>query len=823
MIKIENVNKYFNRRKKNEIHVINNTTLSFDKTGLVALLGPSGCGKTTLLNVIGGLDKVNKGKIYINGERITKRRVNKIDKIRNLNIGYIFQDYKLVEDMSVFDNIALVLKMVGIKDKKEIKTRVDYVLETLNIYRYRNRPASMLSGGERQRVGIARAIVKDPDIIIADEPTGNLDSKNTLEIMNIIKSISKNRLVILVTHERNLAEFYASRIIEIKDGKIDLDYINNNERDLDYTIENNIYLKDFKNKEAMTKENINIDFYSDAKEKIDLDIVIKNGNFYIRSNTSDKIQIIDDASGIELLDEHYKKIDKSVYQKYEFNFSEIINKNIKKRYSSILNLFTLVINGFKKIVDYSLVRKLLLLGFLASSMFIMFSLSRIFGVLNIQDEDFVSYNKNYLQIVMPKIDVDDYLKYEEEDIVEYLLPGNSMVGFNMNFNDYYQTVDATGSLSGSLSSTQMITKEDLVYGNLPESEYEVVVDKIVITNMFNSKNPQQAGILKDEDLLNREITIPNMKPFKIVGITDLQSPSIYANPNQLLNIIANSVGAKENSYSYFGAMTTEVYYVDVQDENALNLLDYNLLKDEIKLKRGKWPENDYEIVVNYDYRYQMPLNKTIDAKINSQKLKVVGYYESKENYNYYLISPSTLKYSLINTLDNITVYAKDKEVGLQTFRDKTLNISDTYDIAKNLYKEETKYSVLSTLVVSGIILLISLIEIFLMIRSSFLSRIKEIGIFRAIGVKKSDIYKMFTGEIIAITSLACISGSVLMAYIIKVLTEVNFMKKLFVINPYIVGLSLLICFVFNLVVGIIPVYNTIRKTPAQILARHDLD
>ena len=823
MIKIENVNKYFNRRKKNEIHVINNTTLSFDKTGLVALLGPSGCGKTTLLNVIGGLDKVNKGKIYINGERITKRRVNKIDKIRNLNIGYIFQDYKLVEDMSVFDNIALVLKMVGIKDKKEIKTRVDYVLETLNIYRYRNRPASMLSGGERQRVGIARAIVKDPDIIIADEPTGNLDSKNTLEIMNIIKSISKNRLVILVTHERNLAEFYASRIIEIKDGKIDLDYINNNERDLDYTIENNIYLKDFKNKEAMTKENINIDFYSDAKEKIDLDIVIKNGNFYIRSNTSDKIQIIDDASGIELLDEHYKKIDKSVYQKYEFNFSEIINKNIKKRYSSILNLFTLVINGFKKIVDYSLVRKLLLLGFFASSMFIMFSLSRIFGVLNIQDEDFVSYNKNYLQIVMPKIDVDDYLKYEEEDIVEYLLPGNSMVGFNMNFNDYYQTVDATGSLSGSLSSTQMITKEDLVYGNLPESEYEVVVDKIVITNMFNSKNPQQAGILKDEDLLNREITIPNMKPFKIVGITDLQSPSIYANPNQLLNIIANSVGAKENSYSYFGAMTTEVYYVDVQDENALNLLDYNLLKDEIKLKRGKWPENDYEIVVNYDYRYQMPLNKTIDAKINSQKLKVVGYYESKENYNYYLISSSTLKYSLINTLDNITVYAKDKEVGLQTFRDKTLNISDTYDIAKNLYKEETKDSVLSTLVVSGIILLISLIEIFLMIRSSFLSRIKEIGIFRAIGVKKSDIYKMFTGEIIAITSLACISGSVLMAYIIKVLTEVNFMKKLFVINPYIVGLSLLICFVFNLVVGIIPVYNTIRKTPAQILARHDLD
>ena len=821
MIRIENVNKYFNKRKKNEIHVINNTTLSFDKTGLVALLGPSGCGKTTLLNVIGGLDKVKSGKIYINGERITKRRVNKVDKIRNLNIGYIFQDYKLVEDMSVFDNIALVLKMVGIKDKKEIKTRVNYVLETLNIYRYRNRPASMLSGGERQRVGIARAIVKDPEIIIADEPTGNLDSKNTLEIMNIIKSISKNRLVILVTHERNLAEFYASRIIEIKDGKIDLDYINNIIGDLDYTIENNIYLKDFKNKAEITKENINIDFYSDTKDKIDLDIIIKNGNFYIRSNTVDKIQIIDDASGIELLDEHYKKIDKTVYQKYEFNFSEIINKNIKKRYSSILNLFTLVINGFKKIADYSLVKKLLLLGFFASSMFILFSLSRIFGVLNVQDEDFIAYNKNYLQIKVPRVDVQDYLKYEEEDVISYLLPGTSTVGFNMNFNDYYQTVDANGSLIGSLSSTEMITKDDLIYGKISENEYEIVVDKMVITNLFNNKNPQQAGILDTESLLNREASVQNMKPFKIVGITDLQSPSIYASPNQLLNIIANSAGTKESTYGNFGMVTTEVHFVDVQDENTISLLDYNILKDEIKLEKGHWPENAYEVVVNYNLRYQMPLNKTIDAKVNSQKLKVVGYYESSEAY--YLVNQETIKYNLINTLENITIYAKDKELGLQIFRDKTLNIRDTYDLSKSQYQEEIKDSVISTLVVSGVIILISLIEIFLMIRSSFLSRIKEIGIFRAIGVKKNDIYKMFTGEIIAITSIACISGTVLMAYAINVLTEIDFMKKIFVINPYIATSSLLICLVFNLIVGLIPVYNTIKKTPAEILARHDLD
>ena len=187
MINIENVNKYFNKGKKNQIHVINNTTLSLEDSGLVALLGPSGSGKTTLLNAIGGLDKVNKGNIYINGKKITSKSSYKVDKIRNLNIGYIFQDYKLLDNLTVYENVAIVLKMLGIKDKEEIKKRVTYVLEKLNIYRYRNRPADMLSGGERQRVAIARAIVKDPDIIIADEPTGNLDSANTIEIMNIIK------------------------------------------------------------------------------------------------------------------------------------------------------------------------------------------------------------------------------------------------------------------------------------------------------------------------------------------------------------------------------------------------------------------------------------------------------------------------------------------------------------------------------------------------------------------------------------------------------------------------------------------------------------
>ena len=219
MISLKNVNKYFNRHTKNEIHIINDTSLEFENTGIVAILGESGSGKTTLLNAIGGLDKVNSGEIYINGEKITNRSAYKVDKIRNLNIGYIFQDYKLLDNLTVYENVEIALKMIGIKYKEEIKKRVNYVLECVKMYRYRNRPAKMLSGGERQRVAIARAIVKNPNIVIADEPTGNLDSKNSIEIMDIIKAISKERLVVIVTHETELAKSYASRIIEIQDRK----------------------------------------------------------------------------------------------------------------------------------------------------------------------------------------------------------------------------------------------------------------------------------------------------------------------------------------------------------------------------------------------------------------------------------------------------------------------------------------------------------------------------------------------------------------------------------------------------------------------------
>lgn len=809
MLSLKNVNKYFNRHRKNEIHVINNISLEFNDNGLVALLGPSGCGKTTLLNAIGGLDKIKSGKIYVNGKKISSKIDSKVDKIRNLNIGYIFQDYKLVDNMSVFDNVALVLTMLGIKDKNEVKNRVEYVLDKVGMLRYKRRPASMLSGGERQRVDIARALVKNPNIILADEPTGNLDSKNSLEIMKIIKSISKDRLVILVTHEVNLAKFYADRIIELKDGSIVKDYINKDKEDLDYAIDNNIYLKDFDKHDVIKDEDKLINIYLDDKDKIKLDIVVRNGNIYVNSKSRDNVVVIDEDSNIELINDSYKKIQESDIDKYNFDLKDY---GKKKRYSSIFNPISLITNGFKKVFDYSFLKKLLLLGFILSGMFIMYSVSSIASTINVKDEDFVTMNKNYLSVNLNKIKVDDYLKYENLDSVDYIMPGNSSVNFSVNYNDYYQSINIKDILSGSLSDINLIKDSDILYGTMPKEMNEVVVDKRSILSMFDENGyANMIGIKNVRDMIGREIKIDTMDAFVIVGIVDLGSPSIYMNRSNFINVLSNTKNNDTNMY------------ISEEEIGNQKIYDYNLEVNDIELKKGNYPVNDYEVIVNIKNSDTMPLNKYIDTKVNDKKLLVVGYYFSKDNMDAFLVNNNTIKYDLISKSKDLVLVSKDKDKTINEFRDMGLNIEDSYSVSRKKYIESNKERVNTTLLVSGVILIISLVEVFLMIRASFLSRVKSVGIYRAIGVKKSDIYRMFYGEIIAITTIASVPGIILASYILKVLSNIKFLSKYFLVNFRIVLLSIIFVYIFNLIIGLIPVFNTIRRRPASILSRHDLD
>lgn len=811
MIKLRGVNKYFNKGKKNEIHVINDTTLNLGTKGLVALLGPSGCGKTTMLNAIGGLDKVNGGDIFVDGVKITGRSTSKVDEIRNLNIGYIFQDYKLVDNMTVYENVAMVLRMIGIRDEEEIRKRIEYILQTLGIYRYRNRMADMLSGGERQRVGIARAIAKNPKIIIADEPTGNLDSANTIEIMNIIKAISRDRLVVLVTHEVELARFYASRIIELKDGKVEADYENKTDDNLDYRLDNKFYLRDFEKQESLRDGDVSVNFYGGADDDLNIDIVIKNGNIYIKSKEDRRIEVIDSNSAIEFVDDHYKEIDKSLYEEYDFDFDKVVDSEIKEKYSSIIGFLPSLARGFKKIVNYPLIKKLLFAGFLLAGVFITYSLSSIYASLDVKDEDFISSNKDYLTVEIPKISTEKYLEYENMDSVAYMFPKSANINMKFKMDFYYQTSYAQSVMTGSLTDKNTIGESDLISGRLPENPQEIAVDKLTLMRLLNQPTLKQVGISDIQQMLGKKLSMDSMKDFEIVGITDKNQPLIYADPSMFIPMIYNSADQETYDDTADGDKTAKIIY------------DYQTYDAEYTVKKGRLPENDYETIVPLSMSEQMPLNKEIDVKVNDRKLKVVGYYESPENVQSYLVNQNTIKYLMIAEAGGFSVAPADRDSAVEALRSQNINVRGSYDAEREAYLSDRSDNTRSTIILGVIMLAISLIEILLMTRSSFLSRIKEIGIYRAIGVKKTDIYKMFLGEIVAITTVSSVVGIGIMSYILYKLCRISYLASMFALNPAVILGAVAIVYVFNSLVGLIPVFSTMRKTPAAILARHDVD
>ena len=201
------------------VHALRGVSLTFRESEFVAILGHSGCGKTTLLNIIGGLDHYTSGDLIIGGRSTKDFSDSDWDSYRNHSIGFVFQSYNLIPHQTVLSNVELALTLSGVS-KSERRERAKKALESVGLGDQLDKKPNQMSGGQMQRVAIARALVNDPDILLADEPTGALDSETSVQVMEILKNISKDRLIIMVTHNPELAETYASRIVRLKDGEI---------------------------------------------------------------------------------------------------------------------------------------------------------------------------------------------------------------------------------------------------------------------------------------------------------------------------------------------------------------------------------------------------------------------------------------------------------------------------------------------------------------------------------------------------------------------------------------------------------------------------
>lgn len=219
LLELKNINKYYKLSNNKKFHALVDVNVSLDNSELVSIIGESGSGKSTLMNLIGGLDSDYSGELFVDGKDIRKLKIKELDKYRKNKVGFVFQSFNLISHLSILDNVTIAMTLSNVRKKERIK-RAREILTELGLKDHINKKPNQLSGGQKQRVAIARALINDPEIIIADEPTGSLDSKTSTQVLEIMKNIAqRGKLVIMVTHSEKVAAC-SSRIIKIADGKI---------------------------------------------------------------------------------------------------------------------------------------------------------------------------------------------------------------------------------------------------------------------------------------------------------------------------------------------------------------------------------------------------------------------------------------------------------------------------------------------------------------------------------------------------------------------------------------------------------------------------
>ncbi len=561
MIKLQGLNKFFNKGKQNEIHVINNVDLTLPESGMVAIFGKSGCGKTTLLNVIGGLDKFESGTISIQDQDIRKNT----DVIRNQYVGYIFQNYNLNKAESCFDNVADALRLCGMKDSAEIEERVNAALFNVGMDKYSKRTPDTLSGGQQQRIAIARAIVKNPRIILADEPTGNLDENNTVMIMNLLKAISKDHLVLLVTHEANLVDYYCDTVIELSDGKI-VD-IRNNEATNGYSAKdkNDIYLGELE-KTQFIDDKAEIEYYGAAPETpFRLKIVNNGGKFYIRIETP-KVQVLDDCSEIKLREGVYNHESDSKRSEQSFDMTKLP----PVRGSDFGKLFTLkssIKSGYNCNFRKQKKIKKVLRGCMGLFAMVIVFMSAGFGltlseIINAKN----AYNRNTFYVYTPNGNVsallNDAVGKMDSGIdnvsIQYGCPeGDKRAVFQMGGFETFQLVDYESKFNTNVVYLRNSMAKDLplVEGSMENlTDYDMVITTKVADALLDSspvdyfkEHKNLIGLLSDTfriDDRNLRVAAIVKSDESAIYLTDMALAKMYAYSSNTYAFCAKDLGLK---------------------------------------------------------------------------------------------------------------------------------------------------------------------------------------------------------------------------------------------------------------------------------------
>ncbi|MEG1509017.1 MAG: ABC transporter ATP-binding protein/permease [Clostridia bacterium] len=790
MIKINMLNKFFNKKKSNEIHVINDISLELPETGVVCLFGKSGSGKTTLLNAIGGLDSVDSGSIAFDNEAITKYSAKQWDKIRNEKIGYVFQNYNLIDTKSVEENIKVSLNLAGVLDDEEVSQRIDTALKLVGMINYKNRNVLALSGGQQQRVAIARALAKMPKVIIADEPTGNLDEKNTIAIMDILKSISKKVLVLLVTHEPRLVQHYADKVVEIVDGKIDNSY------GLKANFDENIYLKDLQFKEEKV-DNITIKNYTD--NSVPSDICVKlidfDGKLHIQVETAKKIVYIDKKSDIKLIDEHKEIIMQE--SKIDNEFLKDLKPITPGKKAKLEPFWTSFSTGLHRKNSHGKILSWITTIMLIACAIGMVITSSMFAGFYKVDEKFVSFaHKDEFSGMY--ISNEKSLNYND-------LRANGVATLQKSNAVWFYNSLSTYNVNYSVTPKEKFAGERFICGKNSANSFEVIVStgalKYCVQNKNNYYGMKQSFADSMDDFLNINVICNNIL-LKVSGIFENEVPIIYGDTS-IIDCFISEHGLLLSKAKELGLVAKET----VLNANEL-LVTPSFDIDNYKRNDADIYVNPYVSVINNEVenigKYKN-FDNTLPEKLSYQGKEIKIVYPDEHFW--------------INDTRYCRAYFDDEEKGMQYLKDVGIDLQSTYNRNLERFKDEQLgYKILFSSVISGVLVAL-LIIIAAISRSNMISRIKEIGVKRAIGARKTDICKMFIFE-----SFGNITLDVFVGFIIgSIITSKLAAGTAFFFYPFWVALLVLILMLgFSILIGMLPIFSLLRKTPAEILAKYDI-
>ena len=864
MLQLKNITKNY-LSGDNEVQALKGIDIEFRENEFVSILGQSGCGKTTLLNIIGGLDRYTSGDLIINGKSTKEFKDKDWDTYRNHSVGFVFQSYNLIPHQTVLANVELALTISGV-GKAERKKRAIEALQKVGLGDQLNKKPNQMSGGQMQRVAIARALVNDPDILLADEPTGALDSKTSVQVMEILKEISKDKLIIMVTHNPELAEKYSSRIVKLLDGKIidDSNPYKSSEEDV----------KKARNKKDKSGK-ASMKFTTAVRLSLN-NLMTKKGRTFLTSFAG-SIGIIGIALILSLshgMQSYINRVEEDTLSSYPLTIQEasidvtsmleaMIGNGEKEEHNDNKIYSRPIVNNILETVSTKLQTN---------------NLEEFKKYLESGDTNI----KDYINAIQYEYNLNLNIYKQNEDKT-YQQVNPSKVFDELGFGEMMESRQSTSSMmSGSMTMTQTdVWNEMLDNQNLLQSQYDVLAGKwptkynevvlIVDENNEVSDYTLYSLVIKDIKELNESMEkIKNKEKveagesesysyddllnykFKILLNTDYYKESGNAwqdmsnDDEYMKNVVDNAeeitivgiIKPNEENVSSSGAgmigYTKELKEYVINKINETEIVKEQKENPNINVFTGiEFPENQNS---SFDYSQLTDEQRMYMATLSEAELAELMKNYAENSTATYDSNLSTLGVVDLNKPSTINIYPKDFEskdmitTRISEYNDKQTNdgkeenvITYTDIVGVMMSSVSTIINVISYVLIAfvGISLVVSSIMIGIITYISVLERTKEIGILRSIGASKKDVSRVFNAETLIIGLVAGLIGIVVtlllnipINMIIKSIVGISNISKL----PTAGAIILVVISVgLTMIAGLIPARFAAKRDPVEAL------